>query len=197
MSENKSKSSSDTGTNTSNPNNNINPSADTLDFVKNLWGGMQVPGVHHVAGMSIPTLSVQDLDKKIEDLRTVESWLQVNMSMLRSTIQMLEVQRTTLVALQSISATLTDTSQQSTVEKHQLDVNSQFAQPAIWLNMLQDQLRVVLSSVVADTSESGAVKVAAPKPKSGKKSAKMQAKTASKTTSKTATPHTTSKKTVG
>ena len=34
---------------------------DTLDFVKNLWGSMSVPG------LTAPTLSVDELDKKIND----------------------------------------------------------------------------------------------------------------------------------
>ena len=32
---------------------------DTLDFVKNLWGSMGVPG------LTTPTLSVDELDKKV------------------------------------------------------------------------------------------------------------------------------------
>ncbi|MES2933249.1 MAG: PhaM family polyhydroxyalkanoate granule multifunctional regulatory protein [Pseudomonadota bacterium] len=78
---------------------------DTLDFVKNLWGSMGVPGMN-VPGMAMPTLSVEDLDKKIEDLKAVESWLNVNMSMLRGTIQTLEVQRGTIATLKSMSAAM-------------------------------------------------------------------------------------------
>lgn len=78
--------------------------ADTLDFVKNLWGSMSVPGVS-IPGMAAPTLNVDELDKKIGDLKAVESWLNVNMSMLRGTIQALEVQRSTIAALKSMSST--------------------------------------------------------------------------------------------
>ncbi len=78
---------------------------DTLDFVKNLWGSMSVPGVN-IPGMAAPTLSVDDLDKKIADLKAVESWLNVNVSMLRGTIQALEVQRGTIATLKSMGATL-------------------------------------------------------------------------------------------
>jgi hypothetical protein len=78
---------------------------DTLDFVKNLWGSMNVPGLN-IPGMVAPTLSVDELDKKIGDLKAVESWLNVNMSMLRGTIQALEIQRGTIATLKSMSATL-------------------------------------------------------------------------------------------
>src|SRR4051812_11645210 len=76
---------------------------DTLDFVKNLWGSMSVPGVS-LPGMTVPTLSVDELDKKIADLKAVESWLNVNTSMLRGTIQALEIQRGTIATLKSMGA---------------------------------------------------------------------------------------------
>lgn len=70
---------------------------DTLDFVKNLWGSMGV-----VPGIAAPTLSVDDLDKKINDLKAVEAWLNLNSSMVRGTIQALEVQRNTIATLKSM-----------------------------------------------------------------------------------------------
>lgn len=73
---------------------------DTLDFVKNLWGSMSVPG------LTAPTLSVDELDKKINDLKAVETWLNLNMSMLRGSIQALEVQRNTIATLKSVGASM-------------------------------------------------------------------------------------------
>jgi hypothetical protein len=78
---------------------------DTLDFVKNLWGSMSVPGVT-IPGMVAPTVSIDELDKKIADLKAVESWLNVNLSMLHGTIQALEVQRGTIATLKSMGASL-------------------------------------------------------------------------------------------
>jgi len=84
---------------------------ETLDFVKNMWSGMTVPGMNmagmnmagmNVPGMVMPTLSVEEINKKITDLKAVESWLAFNMNMLRSTIQALEVQSATLSALQAM-----------------------------------------------------------------------------------------------
>ena len=69
---------------------------DPLNFVKNLWGGMHVPG------MVTPTVSIDELDKKIQDLKMVESWLNVNMTMLQGSIQALEVQRATISTLQAM-----------------------------------------------------------------------------------------------
>jgi hypothetical protein len=78
---------------------------DTLEFVKNLWGGMKIPG------MAMPSLSVDEVNKQITDLKAVETWLNVNMSMLRSTIQALEVQSATLSALQTMSSSMNSLAQ--------------------------------------------------------------------------------------
>ena len=74
--------------------------SDTLDFVKTLWGSMGVPG------LTAPTLSVDELDKKINDLKAVEAWLSLNMNMLRGSIQALEVQRGTIATLKSVGASM-------------------------------------------------------------------------------------------
>ena len=78
---------------------------DTLEFVKNLWGGMNIPGIAMPGTGS--SLSTEDLDKKIADLKAVESWLNLNIGMLRGTIQALEVQRGTLATLKAMSDSMT------------------------------------------------------------------------------------------
>src|SRR5450830_1115835 len=77
--------------------------ADSVEFVKKLWG---IPSAGALPGMLVPTLSLDDINKKIADLKAVESWLGVNMNMLRGTIQALEVQSATIVNLQSMGAIL-------------------------------------------------------------------------------------------
>jgi len=79
----------------------IGAMTDTLDFVKNLWGGMSVPGMM-MPGMVMPTLSVEEIDKQVSDLKAVEAWLTLNMNMLRGTIQALEVQSATISTLKSM-----------------------------------------------------------------------------------------------
>ncbi|UVW29216.1 PhaM family polyhydroxyalkanoate granule multifunctional regulatory protein [Massilia sp. H6] len=78
---------------------------DTLEFVKNLWGSMNIPGIA-MPGTGT-SLSTEDLDKKIADLKAVESWLNLNIGMLRGTIQALEVQRGTLATLKAMSDSMT------------------------------------------------------------------------------------------
>ena len=85
------------------PSQNVPGMTDTLEFVKNLWGGMGVPGM---SAPGAPALSTDDLDKRITDLKAVESWLNLNLSMLRTSIQALEVQRGTLATLKSMSESM-------------------------------------------------------------------------------------------
>ena len=55
-----------------------------------------------------PTLNPDELDKRIEELRTVQFWLEQNAKMLGATIQALEVQRMTLSTLKTMNVQMTD-----------------------------------------------------------------------------------------
>lgn len=120
---------------------------DTLDFVKNLWGGMGVPG------MAVPTVSVDDLDKKIADLKAVEAWLALNSSMVRGTIQALEVQRGTLAAIKSMgdafAKAAAGAAEQQGDGQAAPDAAAQFAQAGAWWNTLQDQFRQAVGSALS------------------------------------------------
>ncbi len=65
---------------------------DPLQFLKSLWGQMGIP----FAGMITPTLDVGELEKRIGDLKSVQNWLTMNLSMVQATIQGLEMQKATL-----------------------------------------------------------------------------------------------------
>ncbi|UGQ46866.1 PhaM family polyhydroxyalkanoate granule multifunctional regulatory protein [Massilia endophytica] len=99
---------------------------DTLDFVKNLWGSMGVPGVS-LPGIATPTLSVDELDKKINDLKAVEAWLNLNGTMLRSSIQALEVQRNTIATLKSMGQSFAASMQQPGKTDKSLFENNPYA----------------------------------------------------------------------
>ncbi len=53
-----------------------------------------------------PTLDPEELDKRIQELKTVQFWLEQNARLLATTIQALEVQRMTLSTLQSMNLPL-------------------------------------------------------------------------------------------
>lgn len=54
-------------------------------------------------GMVTPTLDVDELERRIKDLKAVEGWLKMNLNMLQMTIQGLEVQCATLAAVRAMS----------------------------------------------------------------------------------------------
>jgi hypothetical protein len=69
---------------------------DPLEFLKSLWGPMGLP----MAGLIPPAAASSELDKRIAELKSVETWLNMNLSVLRLTIQGLELQRAGLAAMQ-------------------------------------------------------------------------------------------------
>lgn len=64
-----------------------------------------------LAGMAqwvAPTLNAEEIDKRIQELRAVQFWLEQNGRALTATIQALEVQKMTLAALQSMQGGISD-----------------------------------------------------------------------------------------
>lgn len=61
-----------------------------------------------------PTLDIGELDKRIADLRAVEQWLELNVTMLRATIQTLEVQRNTIATIKTFGGSMLTTMNDAT-----------------------------------------------------------------------------------
>ena len=72
------------------------PPQDPFEMVRRLGGNLGVP----LPGMAMPTLDPQEVEKRITDLRSVEAWLNMNLNMVRFSIQGLEVQKAALQAMQ-------------------------------------------------------------------------------------------------
>src|SRR5690349_11902709 len=73
------------------------------DLVKN--AGAALPGFGQWVA---PTLNPEELEKRIDELRTVQFWLEQNARMLAATIQALEVQRMTLSTLKTMNVQMDD-----------------------------------------------------------------------------------------
>ena len=73
-----------------------NPTQDPFEMFRRLWGPLGVP----VPGMAMPTLDPQEIDKRVQELKSVETWLSMNLNMLRTAIQGLEMQKAGLSAMQ-------------------------------------------------------------------------------------------------
>ena len=70
-----------------------------------------LPGLPGVPGMGqwiAPTLDPEELDKRIQELKTVQFWLEQNARLLGTTVQALEVQRMTLSTLKTMNLPLAD-----------------------------------------------------------------------------------------
>ena len=78
----------------------MNQPPDPFEFLKNLWAPMGMP----MAGIMVPTVDVDEIEKRIAELRLVENWLNMNLGALRMTIQGLEMQRSTLAAMKGAMA---------------------------------------------------------------------------------------------
>jgi hypothetical protein len=105
---------------------------DPLEFLKGMWGSMGFA----VPGMVTPTLDINELDKRITDLKTVEGWLRMNLNMLQMSIQGLEMQRATLAAMQAMSRSAGSAEANPDATPNP----NPFANPALWpWNLLQPQ----------------------------------------------------------
>ncbi len=91
-------------------------SIDTSSFAKLVPGFDFLQGLVKNAGAALPgigqwvapTLNPEELEKRIQELRTVQYWLEQNARMLGATIQALEVQRMTLSTLKSMNVQMGD-----------------------------------------------------------------------------------------
>jgi hypothetical protein len=104
------------------------PLQDPFEFLKKLWSPMGLP----MPGVVVPLLDPKEIDKRITDLKSVENWLNMNLNVLRMTIQGLEMQRATLLAFQSMQPS-------STGESAKVEPASAASAAEAWWSLLQSQ----------------------------------------------------------
>jgi len=85
-----------------------------FDFLKNLASGSTcgaasgMPGIPRLGSWVAPTLSVEEVDKRIQELKAAQFWLDQNMTALKATIQALELQKMTLLTLKAMNVRMED-----------------------------------------------------------------------------------------
>jgi hypothetical protein len=67
-----------------------------------------IPQLPNPANWVAPTLSVEELDKRIQELKTVQFWLDQNAKALQATVTALEVQKMTLATLKGMNFNMGD-----------------------------------------------------------------------------------------
>ena len=88
-----------------------------FDFLQNLAASGKgaagpVGGLHNWVA---PTVSVDELDKRIQELKAVLFWLEQNGTALKATIQALEVQKMTLATLQGMNVSMAEVAKAFTI----------------------------------------------------------------------------------
>ena len=113
----------------------------SLDMFKTMWGqgaaaqAGQFPftaDASKAAGgfaSAFPGLDVDELEKRIKDLKSVENWLNLNLNILKSTIQGLEVQHATMMALKSFGDAVSAASAAATAPKEESRTKTTSAKP--------------------------------------------------------------------
>ena len=85
-----------------------------FDFLQNLAQTAakgQAPGMPQMPSLGswiAPTMSVEELEKRIEELKAVQFWLDQNSRALTATVQALEVQKMTLATLKGMNVSLNE-----------------------------------------------------------------------------------------
>ena len=85
-----------------------------FDFLQNLakqaadTATQKIPQLPNLGSWIAPTLNVEELDKRIEELKAVQFWLDQNAMALKATIQALEVQKMTLATLKGMNFNMGD-----------------------------------------------------------------------------------------
>lgn len=88
-----------------------NPLLASMEMMRQAFAGLAGSGGFNAAMPMTPTMNPEDLEKRIAELKTVENWLKLNLSMLSSTIQGMEVQLATIATLRSFAASMSQTQQ--------------------------------------------------------------------------------------
>ena len=113
----------------------------SLDMFKTMWGqgaaaqAGQFPFSADASkaaggfGAAFPGLDVDELEKRIKDLKSVENWLNLNLNILKSTIQGLEVQHATMMALKSFGDAVSAAGAAATAPKEESETKTTTAKP--------------------------------------------------------------------
>ena len=100
-----------------------------FDFLKNLSGTGAQTGLPSASAWIAPTLDPDELDKRIQELKTVHFWLDQNTKAVSATIQALEVQKMTLATLRGMNMSMSDLAESLKIKPD--TVSSIFNQPPV------------------------------------------------------------------
>ena len=151
-----------------------------FDFLKQFAAAGGPAGMPQAAQWVTPTLDPKELEKRIQELKSVQFWLDQNAKTLSATIQALEVQRMTLETLQGINLGMADVAASMTGK-------AKAAQPVVdpmqWWGAVSQQFQSIAAKTMQEMQEHSASAAKASQSKPAKTAA---AKKATKPTAKAA-----------
>ena len=151
-----------------------------FDFLKQFAAAGGPAGMPQAAQWVTPTLDPKDLEKRIQELKSVQFWLDQNAKTLSATIQALEVQRMTLKTLQGMNLGMADVAASMTGK-------AKAAQPVVdpmqWWGAVSQQFQSIAAKTMQEMQEHSASAAKASKSQPAKTAA---AKKATKPTAKAA-----------
>ncbi|MEB2400470.1 MAG: transcriptional regulator [Alcaligenaceae bacterium] len=174
-----------------------NPLMASMEMMRQAWEGLAGAGGFDAAKIT-PSMSLEEFDRRISDLRAVENWLRMNLSMLSSTIQGLEVQRATIATLKSFvsgagagmaaaaAAAAPAAGQAAASQAEGADSYAAQATAAAqgWWDMLQQQFDALATATSATLQGAEAMRAAAQQGMAGESKAPPAAKRATRSAAK-------------
>lgn len=153
-----------------------------FDFLQNLTQGAtnSLPQMPNMSSWVTPTVSVEELEKRISELKSVQFWLEQNSRALSATIQALEVQKMTLATLKGMNFSMTDMANAFTIKTPEAPASSKKSAPAPapaaaaeaspapgvidpmqWWGALTQQFQQIAATAMTEASKAGATDLAA------------------------------------
>lgn len=136
------------------------------DFLQNLakGAGQSMPQMPNLSSWVAPTLNVEELEKRIGELKAVQFWLEQNGKALSATIQALEVQKMTLATLQGMNVKMGEVADalklKPTPAQGGKDKPAKGATPAVdplqWWGSLTQQFQEIASNAMKDVAQKAA-----------------------------------------
>ena len=176
-----------------------NPFLASMEMMRQAWAGLAGEGGFSQVLPMGSTMNVEELDRRIAELRSVESWLRMNLSMLDSAVQGMEVQRATITTLKSFVGKMSSmdpmTAAAALGGTPPKDASASFNEAAqsasAWWNLLQQQFSNIAAATAAGMPGAEQAAAAASKPASrpgSKKAGPRQAGPRQAAAGKTAAP---------
>jgi hypothetical protein len=141
-----------------------------FDFLQNIakGAGQSVPQMPSLASWVAPTLNVEELDKRITELKAVHFWLEQNGKALGATIQALEVQKMTLATLQGMNFNMTEVASALTLKPAEAkeakpakgptgNGAAGAVDPLQWWGALTQQFQEIAANAMTDAAQKNAM----------------------------------------